>query len=66
MYKGDFIRYRLNNLKGKREILGQQLDKAYIRGNVSSYLALEEKYARLSIMIENLVQRQNTRRRVRA
>lgn len=39
----------------RREKLGHQLDKAYMRQNMTDYLAIENRHRRVALMIDHLL-----------
>lgn len=54
MVSESYVERKLETLYEKRDALAAQIDKAYVRGSISQYLALEERYKQLSLMIEQL------------
>lgn len=45
----------LISLFRRREKLGQQLDKAYVRQSVADLLAIENRHRRVALMIDRLL-----------
>lgn len=43
------------NLFRRRDLLSRQLDRAYIRQNMSDYLAIENRHRRVALMIDRLL-----------
>lgn len=53
----------LINLFRRREKLGRQLDKAYLRQSMADYLAIESRYRRVALMIDRLLSKLNSQDR---
>lgn len=54
MYSISKVYKKTQSLERSRRDIGQRLDKAYLRDNISDFLALEDMYRNISIKIEKL------------
>lgn len=54
MESSNFLVRRLNKLHSIQRRLAKQLDRAFVKGRVTQYLSLEEKYKENSLIIEKL------------
>ena len=55
------LRTVLDKLKQRRKLLREQLDNAYLREDVTTYISLDERYKRLAHSIDKLLYRLKSR-----